>query len=334
MPLPIVTAAQRLAGARKINMIIGGPSGVGKTTLCRTLDPATTLFLDGEAGVEALGEWGGDVLDMRKLAVDLRAHPWDIARALACLLCGPDTSDYEAIPGVGGTSTLKPGPYSPESYEEYKKAFGDPADLFGKYSQIFVDSITVASRWSFGWANMQPERISDKGKVDKRGAYGLHGQEMVKWLTMLQHVPGKSMIVVGILDRYTDDLRRVTYELQIEGSKAGRELPGIFDQVLTLNNFKQDAAGGVFPADQTQSGQPFRALVCHQDNPWGMPAKDRTGKLELLEKPHLGELLNKIRTGKRLDEQLQTALPSAPEPQAMPAVAAPAPASEAAPATA
>jgi hypothetical protein len=317
MPLPIVTAAQRLSGARKINMIIGGPSGVGKTTLCRTLDPNTTLFLDGEAGVEALGEWSGDVLDMRKMAVDMRAHPWEIARALACLLCGPDTADYEMQPG----GILKPGPYSPESYEAYKQTFGDPADLFGRYTQIFTDSITVASRWSFAWANTQPERISDKGKIDKRGAYGLHGQEMVKWLTMLQHVPGKSMIVVGILDRFVDDLKRVTFELQIEGSKAGRELPGIFDQVLTLNNFKQDASG-VFPADQTQAGQSFRALVCHQDNPWGMPAKDRTGKLELLERPDLGELLNKIRTGKRLDEKLVTALPPAPETQAAAALAA------------
>lgn len=318
MPLPIVTAAQRLAGPRKINMIIGGPSGVGKTTLARTLEASTTLFMDGEAGVEALGDWGGDSLDIRKLAVSIGKHPWEVARALACLLCGPDTADYEMQPG----GSLKPGPYAPEMYEQYKAAFGDPTDMFGKYTQIFTDSITVASRWSFAWANTQPERISDKGKVDKRGAYGLHGQEMVKWLTMLQHVPGKSMIVVGILDKYVDDLKRITYELQIEGSKAGRELPGIFDQVLTLNNFKQDASG-VFPADMTQSGQSFRALVCHQDNPWGMPAKDRTGKLELMEPPDLGALLHKIRTGKRLDEKLDTTLPPASEPQA--ATAAPAP---------
>ena len=90
----------------------------------------------------------------------------------------------------------------------------------------------------------------------------------------------------------------MTWVPQIEGAKTGRELPGIFDQVITLQNFK------------TEDGQMYRGLCCQQQNPWGYPAKDRSGRLELLEAPHLGELMVKIREGKRLDTNLITTMPA------------------------
>jgi hypothetical protein len=120
---------------------------------------------------------------------------------------------------------------------------------------------------------------------------------MMRWLTHLQH-SSKSVIVVGILDKHEDDLRRVTWEPQIEGSKTGRELPGVFDQVVTIQNMTGP------------DGTMYRALVCQQQNPWGYPAKDRSGRLELLEPPHLGELIRKIREGKRLDAEIITTLPA------------------------
>ena len=39
---------------------------------------------------------------------------------------------------------------------------------------------------------------------------------------------------------------------------------------------------------------PFRAFVCRSLNEWGYPAKDRSGRLETLEEPHLGKLLEKM----------------------------------------
>src|SRR3546814_18105322 len=100
-------------------------------------------------------------------------------------------------------------------------------ETFAKYATLFVDSITVAARMSFAWSKRQPEAYSEKtGKPDTRGAYGLHGQEMVTWLTQLQHIPEKSVVVVGILDVTYDDFKRPVYEPQIDGSKAGREQIG------------------------------------------------------------------------------------------------------------
>lgn len=281
--IKIIKADARLKSVPKINIALFGPSGVGKTTQARTLDPKSTLFVDLEAGTLAVQDWAGDVIDVRATAQEYGKYPWEIARALALYIGGHDPSDAS-------------GAYSKPVYDAVAKAF-EGVDL-KKYETVFIDSITVAGRECFKWAQVQPEALSEKtGKPDTRGAYGLLGREMIRWLTHLQHSP-KSIIVSGILDQEVDDLKRVSWTPQIEGSKTGRELPGIFDQVVTLQNFKQE------------DGTMYRAFVCQQQNPWGYPAKDRSGRLEQLEPPHLGNLIKKIREGKRLDSEVVTTMPA------------------------
>jgi len=238
--------------------------------------------VDLEAGTLAIQDWPGDVLDVRAAAQAFGKQPWEIARALALYIGGHDPSDLN-------------GAYSKPVYDAVCEAFKEIP--LAKYKTVFVDSITVASRDCLKWAEKQPEAMNKDGKPDTRGAYGLLGREMMRWLTHLQH-SNKSIVVVGILNREEDDLKRVTWVPQIEGAKTGRELPGIFDQVITLQNFK------------TEDGQMYRGLCCQQQNPWGYPAKDRSGRLELLEAPHLGELMVKIREGKRLDTNLITTMPA------------------------
>jgi hypothetical protein len=280
--IKIIKADDRLKAVPKVNIALFGPAGVGKTTQARTLDPKTTLFVDLEAGTLAIQDWAGDVIDVRSVAQELNKYPWEIARALALYVGGFDPSD-------------KDGPYSKPVYDAVAQAFAS-VDL-NKYDVIFIDSITVASRECFKWAKVQEEAKSRDGKPDTRGAYGLLGQEMIRWLTHLQH-SNKSVVVSGILDMEVDDLKRISWTPQVEGSKTGRELPGIFDQVVTLQNFK------------AEDGTMYRAFCCQQQNPWGYPAKDRSGRLDVVEAPDLGALIKKIRSGKRVDSNVVTSIPT------------------------
>ena len=57
-----------------------------------------------------------------------------------------------------------------------------------------------------------------------------------------------------------------------------------------MHLFARDADGG-FVLDE-KAGE--RRLVCRAGNPFGLPAKDRSGRLEVTEPPDLGALLAKI----------------------------------------
>ena len=76
----------------------------------------------------------------------------------------------------------------------------------------------------------------------------------------------------------------------MEGTKASRELPGIVDQVMSLHLFSQKEDGSYVLDEKSAT----RRLVCQAGNPFGLPAKDRSGRLGVTEPPDLGAVLAKI----------------------------------------
>ena len=260
MPLPIISADQRLSEQRGIKGCIFGKSGIGKTSLLWTLTEEKTLFLDMEAGDLAIEGWDGDTL---------RPRTWKECR------------DYAVFIGGANPALRDDQPYSQKHFEMVCGNFGDPKSL-DKYDTVFVDSITVAGRLCFQWCKGEPQAFSEKtGKPNMLGAYGLHGQEMIAWLTHLQHTQNKNVWFVGILDEKLDEYGRRVFQPQIDGAKTGLELPGILDEVITMGEIETD-------------GKLYRAFVCHNLNPYGYPAKDRSGRLDCVEEPHLGHLMDKI----------------------------------------
>jgi len=256
--MQIVTATERLAEKRGAKTLVVGPAGVGKTSLLRTLNPDRVVFIDIEAGD----------LSVQDVPIDtIRVDDWPTARDLACRIGGSNPS------------------FSPlQSYSQaHFECVGGALENLDKYDVVFVDSITAVSRLSFRWSEQQPESFSERtGRKDTRGAYGLHGREMIAWLNQLQHARGKSVIFVAILEKVTDEFNRSEFQIQLEGGKTGRELPGIVDQIITMQWI------------DFGDGKPARAFVCTSPNQWGWPAKDRSGRLEEIEKPHLGELISKL----------------------------------------
>lgn len=260
MALPIISADERMAEHSGAKVALLGKAGIGKTTLLKTLPETSTLFVDLEAGDLAVKDWRGDCV---------RPATWPEFRDLAVFLAGPNRA-------LSADSA-----FSEAHYQAVCERYGDPAQL-DKYTTYFVDSLTVLSRLAMVWAKTQPQAFSERtGKPDSRGAYGLLGREMVTALTHLQHARGKNVVFVAILDERTDDFNRRILVPQIEGSKTASELPGIVDEVLTLAEIK------------AEDGSSFRAFVCHTVNPHGLPAKDRSGRLDLLEPPDLGALIAK-----------------------------------------
>jgi hypothetical protein len=62
--------------------------------------------------------------------------------------------------------------------------------------------------------------------------------------------------------------------------------------VLSMQLFSRDAEGELKLDDKSAE----RRLVCKAGNPYGLPAKDRSGRLAMTEPPDLGQLLAKINT--------------------------------------
>lgn len=275
MGLQIISAEARLAEIHPPKILIAGPSGVGKTSLLRTVDPARTLFIDCEAGG----------LAVQDVAVDtVRIQTWQELADIACFIGGADLAarDGEC--------------YSTGHHARVCKTFGDPTAL-DKYNLLFVDSLTQAMRLCLRWCADQPEAANRDGVVDTRGMYGLMGRQGIAFLDRIQKNREWAVCFVAILEFVKDQdantkRTREYWELQLEGQKVGRELPGIMDQVIAMGLIDDPEHEGEDPAPQV------RALCCTPDgdifNSPNFTPKDRSGRLGTFEKPHLGNLINKL----------------------------------------
>jgi hypothetical protein len=185
--MKIIPAADRTAAERGAKALIVGPTGVGKTSLLRTLDLDRTLFVDVEAGDLAVQDVPVDTF---------RPRTWPQCRDLAVVLAGPN-------PAVPADAV-----YSQAHYDSAITELGAPR----AYDTFFVDSLTAVGRLCFAWSSQQPEAFSERsGKRDLRGAYGLHAREMVAWLMHLQQARAVSAVALGILETVTDDYNRTEH---------------------------------------------------------------------------------------------------------------------------
>lgn len=257
----IIAAEARTAALRGAKVLVVGPTGVGKTSLLRGLDLASTLFIDVEAGDLAIADISVDTF---------RPRTWPECRDLAVALAG-------ANPAVPAENV-----YSAAHHAAVKDQFGDLARL-SKYRTYFIDSITAVGRLAFQWSSQQPEAFSERsGKKDLRGAYGLHAREAIAWLMHIQQARDVNVVFLGVLETVVDDFNHTEHRLQFEGTRTGREFPAVVDQVVTYHWI--DFGDGVLT----------RSFICTSPNRWNYPAKDRSGRLEQFEQPDLGKLLNKL----------------------------------------
>ena len=277
MPLRIISADERLANSHlRGSVFVGGPWKVGKTSLLYSLPPESTLALDFEGGFKSVETWGGDVIEIRDFvdAVDI-----------ACLVGGVDPSSSN------GDGLLPPEMFSRVHYEAVKKTYPEIAAKMDQYKFVFFDSVSRLSFAAAKFAKQQPESFTDKGKFDRWGMYGLIASNMITLLNHMQH-SRKNVIFIGLLEDAEDEFGRHHWRIQLEGAKTARELPGIVDQVVTMQIFDFDEITGVWTPNPNGK---HRAFCCHRANPWGYPAGTRSvGNVDMMEPPDLGALIAKL----------------------------------------
>jgi hypothetical protein len=255
----ILTADERASTPHGVKLLIAGPAGVGKTSLLRTVDPRSVLLLDSDCGSLAIQDVPVDTIQV---------DDWATARDAAVRIGGPNP-------------TFSPlNCYSEAHYEKV----GGPLPHLDRYRIVVADSITATSRLSFRWCEQQPEARTNRGEKDTRAVYGTHAREFLQWLHQLQHARDKHIVFVAHLEERFDDFKRsLGFQVQMEGSKVPREISAIVDEFVVMQWIKFEGRD-----------EPVRAFVCNSPNQWNYPSKDRSGRLDQIEEPHLGKLLAKI----------------------------------------
>jgi hypothetical protein len=261
--MKLIGAEERLAEKRGLSALIVGPTGVGKTSLVATLSSETLskmLYIDSEKGDFPVAHLQFD---------SVRLETWRDAMNLAAVIGGPNP----ALPQASAYSTA-----------HYTQVAADPEFArFANYQTYVFDSLTAMSQLCRLYCEQLAEATTDRGKRDTRAVYGLLANHMLGWLRHVHHARGLNIILLAILERVVDDYNTPTWQPQFEGRKTANELPVIVDEILSMNFL-----------DFGDGKQPVRGFVCTSPNPWNFPAKDRSGKLDMLEPPDLGKLLAKL----------------------------------------
>jgi energy-coupling factor transporter ATP-binding protein EcfA2 len=159
-----------------------------------------------------------------------------------------------------------------------------------------VDDLTDAYRWAStssearNFEGISLDSISEIAEVvlnnakrqvkDPRQAYGELIEKMETLIRLFRDLPGKHVYMAAKVEPMKDELSgAVKYGVSMPGAKLGHKLPYFYDFVFRLG-LNKDTAGNNYRFLQTGPDLQFEA-------------KDRSGRLNFMEFPHLGLIIQK-----------------------------------------
>jgi hypothetical protein len=150
------------------------------------------------------------------------------------------------------------------------------------YSTICLDSISDIA---------ESILLTNKQNVsDGRQAYGKLNDLMHKWITKFRNIEDKHVYFTAKQGVFTDDYSGITsYRPMMPGKTNQLNLPFYFDELFCLRI-------GV-----TEKGKKYRYLQTQPDISYA--AKDRSGKLNQIEKPNLTHIFEKIQAKKTKEQK-------------------------------
>ena len=158
-------------------------------------------------------------------------------------------------------------------YEAYDFATSEQAEAF---QTICLDSISEIG-----------EQILAQAKEDNkdgRKAYMDTQDKVTGLLRSFRDIPHKNVVFVAKQEKMQDDTGAIHFGPSMPSSKLSQNIGYFFDEVFCLN-IGQDEEGS------------YRYLQTQPDTLY--EAKDRSGKLDIIEKPDLVSVFNKIRGGQQ-----------------------------------
>lgn len=159
-----------------------------------------------------------------------------------------------------------------------------------------VDDLMEAYRWlteteqglSYEWICLDSiseiaEVVLNKAKKDSkdpRAAYGDMQEKVEDAIRAFRDLP-RNVYFAAKLEAYQDDAKVIRYRPMFPGQKLSANVPYFFDEVFLMR------------VDKDEHGNPLHYLQTRADTKY--PAKDRSGKLDVNERPNLAAIAAKIR---------------------------------------
>lgn len=137
---------------------------------------------------------------------------------------------------------------------------------------IALDSITEIAETVLAY-----EKANNK---DPRAAYGNLQDEMIKWMKKFRDLPKYNVIMTCKQQLIDDEGMKIRVPM-MPGTKLHQQIPYLFDEVFALR------------VEKDEDKEDYRILQTNRDVKY--EAKDRSGALEMFEKPSLKHIYKKIK---------------------------------------
>lgn len=156
-------------------------------------------------------------------------------------------------------------------------------DAIKLYDNIFIDSLTEISQNLS--EKLQAEFTDNKDTIKMWGEYAKRMKAMIK---AFRDLPYYNVIFSALEKEDQDEFKRKSIKINVQGSISG-DIPAFFDEVF------------YYTIIDAEDGSSRRVLITQPNSK--VVAKDRSGKLELVEEPNLSHIFNKIKQPKGVQHE-------------------------------